>query len=72
MAEGTAGIEPAGEAEEVTAAKHEALELREHGKARCRHEMPRKARPGVNSRCRRERASQSPMRCHQRAGTIQG
>ena len=46
LAEGTVSVEPASGAEKDTAAKPEALEPREHGKAGCRHKMPPQSEAG--------------------------
>src|SRR5260221_2968255 len=43
MAAGAAGVEPAGGAEKVTAAKHIALETKAYGEAWSRHETPPQA-----------------------------
>ena len=55
LAEGTAGVEPAGEAEKAVAAKPEALVPRAQDKA------------GVKSRCPHEKGRESSMPCHRRA-----
>jgi len=78
LAEGTAGVEPAGEAEKATAAKPEALVPWAQGMAEREVEMlPGEGKPSMCTsrrlRCCRERASTKPRHRRQaRANALQG